>query len=224
MLIELEPTKEFYKECVAMRRGVNSRYVTKPEKKSGIPFKKGSSKFKMCKKLKNTKTRNTTVKFHDKRMKNFSIASADQYIEGEAFTTSISADGMSLLDTYRNKETSIMINCGDNIFRRLTRKSYFKLCKLRRVMITSSCVVRDDTDDETVLHKDTRVIETINSLLRILTEERIRCDCIYETQIKYCGFSLYDFKYKIMSLDKNGKYHYYSDINKFCKEYRLDLI
>ena len=229
-LFEFEETGECFRAQVMMMRKININNYRQPEPKQKkpqqpkCPYRKGSRKFKLYKKLNKVPINSTTNKFHDKRLSNYMIHDQKKNgsIEARRFTTKTKSTYEDLTDP---KDTYFMVNCGDNIFIRLSAKSYFKLSRLRKIIIISQGVVRDDgAYEDDVLYSDSRVFDTINGLLRALTEERIRCDCIYETQIKNCGYSLYDFRYKIMTLDKSGKYKYYDDINRFCRQYHLTLI
>lgn len=225
-LLELEETDECLRAWFMMKNkmNINCHQISQKKKKQKCPYRKGSRKFKMYKKLNNAPVNSTTARFHDKRLSNYIILDRKKNGEIKAgrFTSRVKTD---FQDVSEQKDTYFIVNCADNIFIRLSSKSYFKLSRLRKVMIISQCVVRDDGScEDEVLYNDSRTFDTINGLLRALTEERIRCDCIYETQIKNCGYSLYDFRYKIMTVDKSGKYKYYNDINKFCRHYDLILI
>lgn len=219
--IVLEESDSFWDKMKDMKNGINSTPVdTKPEneKKPKVTFKKGTHKYEMYKALKKLKIRKSVTKFHEKRLMNLAINTA-QKDSCKEFNTPINPSDIN------TKKSYVMINCADNIYLRVDIASYLKMKKLRKVIIETKWCVRDDgaADYETI-YSDRRTFDTINGLLRAMTEERIRCDCIYETQIKSCGFSLYDFRYKIMAVTKSGEYKFYKNINKFCLAYGIKLI
>ena len=219
--IVLEESDSFWDKMKDMKNGIHSVPVevkAENEKKPKVTFKKGSHKYEMYKTLKKLKIRKSVTKFHEKRLMNLAVGTA-QKDSCKEFNTPINPSGIN------TKKSYVMINCADNIFLRVDIASYLKLKKLRKVIIETKWCVRDDGADEyDTIYSDRRTFDTINGLLRAMTEERIRCDCVYETQIKSCGFSLYDFRYKIMTLSKSGEYKFYKNINKFCLDYGIKLI
>lgn len=218
--IVLEESDSFWDTMKDMKNGIHSVPIEvkkENEKKPKVTFKKGSHKYEMYKTLKKLKIRKSVTKFHEKRLMNLAVGTA-QKDSCKEFNTPISP-------SINTKKSYVMINCADNIFLRVDIASYLKLKKLRKVIIETKWCVRDDGADEyDTIYSDRRTFDTINGLLRAMTEERIRCDCVYETQIKSCGFSLYDFRYKIMTLSKTGEYKFYKNINKFCLDYGIKLI
>lgn len=211
---------------VRMSQMKNHSYV-KPDKpkadKPKLPFKKGTRKYSLYKKLNKAPIERNSIGFHEKELRNIAITDVNK-VKAVDFYTKISNEDIDKL-TKRTKVISVLINCSDGIFRRISLKSYLKLCKLHKIIIVRECVIQDPCQFVcTVTDSDKRIITTINHLLRYLTEERIRCDCIYETQVRSRGYDMYDFKYRIMTVDTKGNYKYYNDINKFCKKFMLDLI
>ncbi len=219
--IVLEESDSFLDKMKDMKNGIHSVPIevkTEKDKKPKVTFKKGSHKYEMYKTLKKLKIRKSVTKFHEKRLMNLAVGTS-QKDSCKEFNTPIN------LSDINTKKSYVMINCADNIFLRVDIASYVKMKKLRKVIIETKWCVRDDgADDYDTIYSDRRTFDTINGLLRAMTEERIRCDCIYETQIKSCGFSLYDFRYKVMTLSKSGEYKFYKNINKFCLDYGIKLI
>lgn len=186
------------------------------------PFKKGTKKYKLYKALSKAQNHDGVSKFHEKRFVNLAISHVGK-TKCEEFTNKLSSEDIHRLSVKKSRNY-ILIGCSGGVYRRIKISSYMKLIKLRKVIIESRCVSRTDCGDYETVYKDRIIVDSINRLLKILTEERIRCDCIYELQLKSRGYDMYDFKYKIMTLDKSGEYKFYGDINDFCKEFVLEMI
>lgn len=194
---------------------------TKPKN----PFKKGSWKHHFWKVAMRYLPHNFIRKFHNTRMMNVSIHHPD----GEAIQCGIHYgpwDGKFLKNAIKeDKDGTILVNCGGNMFMRIPLKSYKKLSKISKIVIDFKLSAWYDGECEVCdIYNSTQVIDNINDLLSFINYHQQSIFGIYEIQAQCCGYTDFNYDFRILVVKNNGKTEtYHSDMNDFMKEYGLRL-
>ena len=169
---------------------------------------------KLLKEIKKSRAPKDVKNFHSTKLKNYSI-SEDDKIEFRNSRTKLRLP----------KQAYVLINIGEDLFYRLSVKTYNKLTKLSYVTIEFHLTVQDDYMKKPQnVFKQTKVIFSINDLLHYMVNSRYLVDVVYGIQDKASIFSDYDFQFRILEVENSGKMEYFKSINEFLQKYNLRQI
>ena len=191
----------------------------KPPKK---PFKKGSWKAWLYKKLIKIRTPSTVSHFHDNTLENVILhrkSKPNAVFSRKKFTE----DQLMKLEKKHPDDCYLLINCGESMFYQISVKSYPKLCKIDRMIVTMDLYAEDDYDQGMyVIQEFDRTLYTINDLLHFVIYLRSLIDGVAETQAQMCGFTYHKYKFCTVILHANGKAKAFKgDFNEVLKEYGI---
>ena len=194
----------------------------KPKKSKKKPkFKKGTWKHWLWKKLKSWKSGKSVEDFHFTRLENLIIYN-DGKPKVKIFSSQYSLDKIrKYQDTY--KDAYLLINSTDQMYTRISLKSYLKLMEVDKIAINFRLRARYDCDVEVAdVYELDEVIDSINELCRFINYHRQAINGVYEIQSQCCGYTDYEFKFKILVMKRDGSTETYkSDMNDFMKAYGL---
>lgn len=211
-------------EYLTLHRKSKEETTPKSNKKksSKKPFKKGSWKDWLYRKLIKLRTPSNVSHFHDMSAENLIIhrkSKPNVTFSKRRFTES----QLSKLEKRYPDDCYILINCGESMFYRLSLKSYLKLCKIDRMIVNMDLYAEDDYDQGTyVIQEFDRTIYTINDLLHFVIYLRSLIDGVAETQSQMCGFTYHKYKFTTVIISANGKAKAYKgDFNEVLQEYEI---
>lgn len=185
--------------------------IVRHPKKKKIKVKASGKEQKLLKEFKKSRVPKDIKGFHSTKLKNYSITEA---------TKSEFRNNSSKLKL--PKQSVVLINIGEDLFYRLPIKAYAKLCKLQSVTVETCITVQDDyMESAQNLYRQTKVMFSINELLKFAVNSRYLVDVVYGIQDKASIFSDYDFKFKLLAIYDSGKIDYYKSINDFLKDFDL---
>ena len=185
--------------------------IVRHSKKKKIKVKAKGKQQKLLKEFKKSRVPKDIKGFHSTKLKSYSITEA---------TKSEFRNNSNKLKL--PKQSVVLINIGDDLFYRLPVKTYSKLCRLQSVTVETCITVQDDyMKSAQNLYKQTKVMFSINELLKFAVNSRYLVDVVYGIQDKASIFSDYDFKFKLLVIYDSGKIDYYKSINDFLKDFNL---
>ena len=187
----------------------------KRENKKASGKRKSSWKSRLSKELKNAPKRKTVRRFHSTELANY-------YIPEDAkarFKTDVESR-----KTF--KAPVVMIAIGEDLYMRLSVKTYTKLLRIKKIAVEFRLTVKDDyMNKPETLFKSTQTIISINEFLRFVVDSRYMIDSIYNLQDKASIFSEYDFKYRFAVQIKGvDEPECYDDINELLEEFKIRKI
>lgn len=194
----------------------------KPEKKSKKPFKKGSWKAWLFKKLKKWKSSKHVQDFHFVKQENLIIVGKDGKLK--TTLTGHKPDDKLIEKLEKNKKNSfILINCGENIFTKISVKTYLKLMEIDRIAISVTLRCSDDAGEEEFdAYDDEQVFDNINSFLSWVNYYRQLVYGVCEIQSHMCGFMYTRYKAKTLIRKVDGTFETYKgDFNEVLKAYDI---
>lgn len=197
----------------------------KSKNQKKIKFKKSSWKHWLYHKLKNWNPFSKNVKdFHFSKLSNYLVCIDGDKSQCSKFQKALdSADLKKLEKKYSN--CAVLINAYDDIFMKLSIKSYLKLCKIEKMIMSKSIKAYFDSDEEDydVIDQEI-VIDNINELCYQISFHRFTISGIDEIQANAYGFTDYVYKFKILIIKTDGNVETYKgDMNSFMKSYDMKL-
>lgn len=195
----------------------------KPEtiKSNKNPFKKGSWKAWLFKKAKKWKSSKLVSDFHFTKLENIVVYENDKP-KVILSKTKIGKDKLKKLADKPN--CYILINARDNVFVKLSIKSYLKLMKVNKMAITITVYGKDDgrEDDPYIVYDDEMVLDNINDLMNWVNYLRQLINGVMSMQAQCCGYVWYDFKVKTVIIKTDGEPETYKgDFNEVMKAYNI---
>lgn len=214
VLIKSQPD-EYYRVSVQTEK-------EKPVKKvSKNPFKKGSWKFSLLKKLKKHHSTSKVSSFHFTKLENIIIyrnSKPKAILSKKAFSEeTLRKMSEKYPDCY------ILINCRESMYMKLSLKSYLSLMEIDKMVIEYTMKASDDCENETYEIYDNRiVIDNINDLCNWINYYRQLIDGVGEVQAMCCSFTYYKYKVKTLIKKTDGSYETYKgDFNEVLKKYHI---
>lgn len=198
----------------------------KSPKVKKIKFKKGSWKYWLYKKLNNWNPFTKNIKdFHFTKLTNYMVCTDGEKSQCIGFQKALETNNVKKLNK-KYKNCAILINAYDDIFMKLSVKSYLKLSDIDKIAISKkvTCWFDGEKDDESDLLSHEDVIDNINELCYQIANHRFLIAGISEIQANACGFTDYSYKFKIVVMKTDGSVETYKgDMNDFMKAYDLKL-
>lgn len=194
----------------------------KPEKQHKNPFKKGSWKSYMYKRLKKWRSSKLSPDFHFVKLENIILMTDGETPKVSLFNRRLTKGKLEKLKT-KHPECAVLINCGCNTYLKISLKSYLKLIEIDKICISVAITALDDGFNERFdFYDNEQVITNINDLMNFINYHRQCIEGIYEIQANVCSFTDVDFKFKIVVLKRNGKAEVYKgDMNDFMAAYSI---
>ena len=194
----------------------------KPEKAHKNPFKKGSWKSYMYKRLKKWKPSKLSPDFHFVKSENIILMTDGETPKVSLFNHRLTKGKLEKLKQ-KHQDCAVLINCGVNTYLKISLKSYLKLIEIDKIYISVSITALDDGFNERFdFYNTEQVITNINDLMSFVNYHRQCIEGIYEIQANVCSFTDVNFKFKIVVLKRNGKAEVYKgDMNDFMAAYDI---
>ena len=176
--------------------------TSKKEKNPKKPFKKGSWKNWLLKKLRKFKSPSSVKSFHCSKVKNYVIYQSKKLKVSE-FHVPLDDD---MITSLKEKDECMVLIRGENhTFFEISLKAYQKLCNVDRMIVNYQLIgIEDDDDSKVILMENTRVITSINDLMSFINYYRQLVDGVMEVQSNCFGFTQYAYKVKTVVINKDG--------------------
>lgn len=191
----------------------------KPKK---IKFKKGKWKYELFKRLSSWASSIYSVNFHFVKMENYFVHTE----KGRQICTPTKEwiSKSVLKKSKSDKSAFVMINSYDDVFTKVSVKTYMKLMKINRLIIDFQLFGSYDGTEEYNVYSDTTVIDNVNDLLHYVNRHRQSIDGIYDIESYCCGYTTHRYDFRILVQYQNGEVKtYHSDMNDFMKDHGLYL-
>lgn len=193
------------------------------DKPAKHPFKKGSWKAWMYKKLTKLRTPKSVRKFHDTKLSNLVIyRSSDPkaVISNKRFTEAT----LDRLAKRHPLDYYLLINTGLNTYIRVSLESYLAMAKIERLTVNMELYARDDYDcDPYLIQEFDYTMFSINELLNFVNYMRQLIDGVAEVQAQCCGFTFHEYKFHTVVLMENGKAHAFKgDFNEVLRWLKIE--
>ena len=195
----------------------------KEKKSSKRPFKKGSWKMWLYKKLKKWKSSKHVSDFHFTKQINVFLTERKDKVK--AFVSGQKPTDEQLKRLQKHKDDSfVLINCGEGIYTRISVRCYLKLLEVDRIAISISMICSDDAgDEEFSAYDDEQVFDNINSFLSWVNYYRQLVYGVCEVQSHMCGFMYTRYKAKTVIRYTDGSVKAFKgDFNEVLTEFDFD--
>lgn len=200
----------------------------KPEKKkekksSKRPFKKGSWKMWLYKKIKRWKSQSSVVDFHFIKQENLIVTDRNGKVKTLITGQKPTDEQMKKLQKHKD-DVFILINCGEGIFTRISLKCYQKLMKVDKIAVSIRLICSDDAGEEEFdAFDDEQVFDNINSFLSWVNYYRQLVYGVCEVQSHMCGFMYTRYKARtVISFTDGSVKAYKGDFNEVLTEFDFD--
>ena len=214
-----------------INRLLHNMFTREPEKSSNQPkektkskkqdpkFKKGSWKHILWKKLKKWKSSRFVEEFHFVKQTNYLVyqTNGDQY-RVEPFSTKIKR---SKLDKLKKRDAWVMISSYDREFMKTSLRSYLRLMQIDRIALEYHLIGILDDEEPCDIYDETQVIDNVNDLVNFIKQHRAGINGVYDIQSYCCGYTYYEFKFRMVVRMRDGSVKTYKSENDFMKEYDL---
>lgn len=197
------------------------RKADKDPKKN--PFKKGTWKAWLFKKLRKWKSSKHVQDFHFVKQENLIVINRKG--KTKAVMSGGKPDEATLQKLVKNKKDAfVLINCGEGVFIRISVKCYLKLMEIDRIAVSIQLRCSDDSGDEEFdAYDDEQVFDNINSFLSWVNYYRQLVYGVCEVQSHMCGFMYTRYKSKVIIRKVDGSVESYKgDFNEVLSEYGFD--
>lgn len=187
------------------------------------PFKKGSWKAWLYKKLKKWKSSKYVADFHYMHATNAIIQSKNK-TKTVIMSTRPDDDMVDKLKSKKYRDAMVMIDCGEGVYLRISSKCYCKLMEIDRIAINVSLKAQEDGEDDffDVFDED-KVYDNINTLLSWVNYYRQLVNGIGEIQCRCCWFTYVKYNCKTVVQKRDGSIETYKgDFNEFLTAYDFD--
>lgn len=193
------------------------------KKSSKRPFKKGSWKMWLFKKLKKWRSPKSVVGFHHIKTPSVYITKRNDKVKCFISEQKPSEEQLKKLQKHKS-DSFVLINCGEGIYTRISMKCYLKLLEVDRIAVAITLVCTDDSGDEEFdAYNDEQVFDSINSFLSWVNYYRQLCYGVCETQSHMCGFMYTRYKAKTVIRYTDGSVKAFKgDFNEVLKEFDFD--
>ena len=153
--------------------------ISKKEKNPKKPFKKGSWKNWLLKKLRKFKSPPSVKSFHFSKLTNYVIYQSKKLKVSE-FHVPLDDD---MITSLKEKDECMVLIRGDNhTFFEISLKAYQKLCNVERMIVNYQLIGIEDDDSKVTLMENTRAITSINDLMSFINYYRQPVDGVMEVQ------------------------------------------
>lgn len=186
------------------------------------PFRRGSWKDFLYTKIRKWKSSKYVDDFHFVKLENIVVyrKSKPKAILTRKKLTKSQLE--KLQDKY--DDCYILINSYDNVFVRLTLKSYMKLIEIDKIAISYKMEgIEDGYEDEKYPVYDLeQVIDNINDLMSWINYYRQLIAGVCEVQASCCNFTIFEFKVKTVVQMRDGTLKTYKgDFNEVMQDFDI---
>lgn len=197
----------------------------KKEKINKPKFKKGSWKHYLWKKIRDWRSSQYVEDFHFVKLENLVIYRDDSSKDKgklSIYTTKNRLKKKQLDKLKKSDDAYVLVNTYDQMYTKIPIKSYLKLIEIDKIIFDLTLTGIDDGGDKFDVYGKTDIVDNINDLMRYVNIQRQGIEGVYDIQAACCGYTIFEFKFKIVVSKLNGEaVTYKSDMNDFMKDYGL---
>ena len=185
------------------------------------PFKKKSWKFALYKYASMLKPSKNTVDFHFTKLENIIVYRPDKPKAILQKGPLSKKDMEMLLDTY--PDCYILINSYDNLYTKISLKTYRALCDVHNITVSMSLNVYADGEDESFgVYNTMHSFSNINELMSWIIYLRKLIDGVGEVQTLCCNYDYFEFDIRTIVVYEDGSTDTFKgDFNEFMEHFHL---
>ena len=185
------------------------------------PFKKKSWKFALYKYASMLKPSKNTVDFHFTNLENIVVYRPDKPKAILQKGPLSKKDMEMLLDAY--PDCYILINSYDNLYTKISLKTYRALCDVHNITVSMSLNVYADGEDESFgVYNTMHSFSNINELMSWIIYLRKLIDGVGEVQTLCCNYDYFEFDIRTIVVYEDGSTDTFKgDFNEFMEHFHL---
>ena len=185
------------------------------------PFKKKSWKFALYKYASMLKPSKNTVDFHFTKLENIVVYRPDKPKAILQKGPLSKKDMEMLLDAY--PDCYILINSYDNLYTKISLKTYRALCDVHNITVSLSLNVYADGEDESFgVYNTMHSFSNINELMSWIIYLRKLIDGVGEVQTLCCNYDYFEFDIRTIVVYEDGSTDTFKgDFNEFMEHFHL---
>ena len=185
------------------------------------PFKKKSWKFALYKYASMLKPSKNTVDFHFTKLENIVVYRPDKPKAILQKGPLSKKDMEMLLDAY--PDCYILINSYDNLYTKISLKTYRALCDVHNITVSMSLNVYADGEDESFgVYNTMHSFSNINELMSWIIYLRKLIDGVGEVQTLCCNYDYFEFDIRTIVVYEDGSTDTFKgDFNEFMEHFHL---
>ena len=185
------------------------------------PFKKKSWKFALYKYASMLKPSKNTVDFHFTKLENIVVYRPDKPKAILQKGPLSKKDMEMLLDAY--PDCYILINSYDNLYTKISLKTYRALCDVHNITVSLSLNVYADGEDESFgVYNTMHSFSNINELMSWIIYLRKLIDGVGEVQTLCCNYDYFEFDIRTVVVYEDGSTDTFKgDFNEFMEHFHL---
>ena len=185
------------------------------------PFKKKSWKFALYKYASMLKPSKNTVDFHFTKLENIIVYRPDKPKAILQKGPLSKKDMEMLLDAY--PDCYILINSYDNLYTKISLKTYRALCDVHNITVSMSLNVYADGEDESFgVYNTMHSFSNINELMSWIIYLRKLIDGVGEVQTLCCNYDYFEFDIRTIVVYEDGSTDTFKgDFNEFMEHFHL---
>ena len=185
------------------------------------PFKKKSWKFALYKYASMLKPSKNTVDFHFTKLENIVVYRPDKPKAILQKGPLSKKDMEMLLDAY--PDCYILINSYDNLYTKISLKTYRALCNVHNITVSMSLNVYADGEDESFgVYNTMHSFSNINELMSWIIYLRKLIDGVGEVQTLCCNYDYFEFDIRTIVVYEDGSTDTFKgDFNEFMEHFHL---
>ena len=185
------------------------------------PFKKKSWKFALYKYASMLKPSKNTVDFHFTKLENIIVYRPDKPKAILQKGPLSKKDMEILLDAY--PDCYILINSYDNLYTKISLKTYRALCDVHNITVSMSLNVYADGEDESFgVYNTVHSFSNINELMSWIIYLRKLIDGVGEVQTLCCNYDYFEFDIRTIVVYEDGSTDTFKgDFNEFMEHFHL---
>ena len=185
------------------------------------PFKKKSWKFALYKYASMLKPSKNTMDFHFTKLENIVVYRPNKPKAILQKGPLSKKDMEMLLDTY--PDCYILINSYDNLYTKISLKTYRALCDVHNITVSLSLNVYADGEDESFgVYNTMHSFSNINELMSWIIYLRKLIDGVGEVQTLCCNYDYFEFDIRTIVVYEDGSTDTFKgDFNEFMEHFHL---
>lgn len=188
-------------------------------------FKKSSWKHHLWKRIRDWRSSRYVEEFHFVKLENLVIYEEDSSggdSKLRVYTTRNRLKKKQLSKLKKSDNAYVLVNSYDQMYTKVPLKSYLKLIEIDKIAFDLTLTGVDDDGEEFDVLTQTVVVDNINDLMRYINTQRQGIEGVYEVEAACCGYTTFEFRFKIVVSKLNGEViTYKSDMNDFMSDYGL---